>query len=170
MILYLCRHGIADDSSASGRDEDRALTAEGRDKFRKAAKGFAHLEPRVGHILSSPLVRARQTAEILRDVLAKATEINPPVTLEAHLGLGARWEPLRQTIKILPGRPREVVLVGHEPFMSHLLGALCFGESSGGRGGRVEFKKGAMAALEMDADLNGGTLLWFMTAGILKGR
>src|SRR5215467_9906384 len=66
MNIYIVRHAIAEDLPRSGPgDAMRALTAEGRKKMKEAAAGFAQLDPVIDRIFTSPLVRARQTAEII---------------------------------------------------------------------------------------------------------
>ena len=75
MRLYIVRHGIAVSHGTPGvSDEGRALTEEGIEKMRQAAKGLRSLDFIPEVILSSPLLRARQTAEILLDVLDKKIE------------------------------------------------------------------------------------------------
>src|ERR1051325_10595965 len=74
MKLYLVRHGIAEEAKDTKPDGQRALTPEGIEKFKQAAKGFARMldeEETIAVILTSPLARARQTAEILAKALAK---------------------------------------------------------------------------------------------------
>ena len=74
MLLYFFRHGIAEDQSKSGRDEDRVLTEEGREKVGKAARGLKGLGVEIDHIFSSPLPRALETAEIVgKEIIRKKT-------------------------------------------------------------------------------------------------
>src|SRR6185436_6950664 len=66
MEIYIVRHAIAEDAPSKGTgDAARALTEEGRQKMKEAAAGFAKLEFSIDKIFSSPLIRAKQTAEIL---------------------------------------------------------------------------------------------------------
>ena len=69
--IYIMRHGIAADLGAGGiiHDEDRPLTPEGRVKMQQAAEGIRRLELKFNLIFTSPLLRARQTAEVVADVL-----------------------------------------------------------------------------------------------------
>jgi broad specificity phosphatase PhoE len=69
--LYLMRHGIAADLGDAGvlKDEDRPLTLEGRAKMRQAAEGIGEFGLKLNLILTSPLLRARQTAEVVAEVL-----------------------------------------------------------------------------------------------------
>jgi phosphohistidine phosphatase len=68
MLLYLVRHGVAFDADPTQwpDDRDRPLTPDGEKKFREVAAGLATLAPTVDVVLSSPLVRAWQTAQILQ--------------------------------------------------------------------------------------------------------
>ncbi|HYC21197.1 MAG TPA: phosphohistidine phosphatase SixA [Candidatus Bathyarchaeia archaeon] len=135
--LYLVRHGIAEDHAASGRDADRALTRSGREKMAKAARGLEALEVAPSVILTSPLVRTRETAEIIADQLGRIAiedcdAIAPGVDHAAVARLVAK-------------RLREgsVMLVGHEPDMSELFSFLLTGE----RSLQSHFKKGTVACL-----------------------
>ena len=160
MILYLCRHGIAEDAGAGQSDADRALTPEGIKKFRTAAKGFAELEPEVSHILTSPLLRARQTAEILVDALERDKKKVELVVCNA-LGPGANLRGLLGQLHDL--RATGAVAVGHEPSMSAFVGELCFGTA-----GRCAMKKGAIAAIDLDERQRTGMLLYLLQPGQLR--
>lgn len=155
MILYLCRHAAAEEAIGAMRDEDRPLAPDGIDKFRRAARGFAALEPDVTHIVTSPLLRARQTAEILFDILAQDKHVSlDPTVLEA-LGPPGKLEVLLSKVQAIKGA-KNVVAVGHEPTLSAWIGLLCFGER-----GRCSLKKGAMAAIEL-GERQRGELLWLL--------
>src|SRR5438477_12979829 len=77
MELLIVRHAIAVEHGdpAFDNDDDRPLTPEGIHKFRLAARGLKEIAPRLDRIVSSPLVRARQTAEILREIVAPSRKI-----------------------------------------------------------------------------------------------
>ena len=121
MNLYLLRHAIAAASSAGGfADSKRQLTPEGRTKLRRAAKGMKALELDFDLILSSPYLRARQTAEIVADLFESRSRLE----FTEHLKPAARPEALVQALRRLEGPPDEVLLVGHEPFLSHLVSVL----------------------------------------------
>ena len=155
MILYLCRHAAAEDARADLRDEERALTPEGIAKFRKAAKGFCALEPDVTHIVTSPLLRARQTAEILFEALAEDGQVSTdPIILDV-LSAPGKLDVLLQKVRGIK-HAVNVVAVGHEPILSTWIGQLCFGTH-----GACVMKKGAIAAIEL-AERNRGELLWLM--------
>jgi len=159
--LYLVRHAIAAERGPKFPDDNlRPLTKEGIAKMRTAARGFADLDPEIGAVISSPLVRARQTAEILLAELDPAPvhelleELSPgysPADLADALG---RYE-----------KQRVVALVGHEPdlgtFAAWLIGAHK----------AIPFKKGGIACFEVSEfppDRH-STLLWAATPRMLRG-
>lgn len=160
MMLYLCRHGIAEDAAPS--DDARALTREGVKKFREAARGFVRLEPAVTHILTSSLVRARQTAEILADVLADA-RLSAEPRVSCALAPPGDLRMLLSEIRDLAAC-RSVVAVGHEPTLSRWVGQLCFGAT-----GSCEMKKGAIAGIELDAAMRHGHLMFLLQPAQLRG-
>ena len=155
MILYLCRHAAAADATGAQPDEDRALTPEGSAKFRKAARGFCALDPAVTHILTSPLLRARQTAEILFDILAEAGQLALDPIVTDTLAPPGKLAGLLAKARGLKAAGN-IIAVGHEPTLSTWIGQLCFGQ-----GGACELKKGAIAAVEL-TERSAGTLLWLM--------
>jgi phosphohistidine phosphatase len=144
------------------RDADRPLTAEGAKSFRRAAKGLVKLigAEEISHLVSSPLLRARQTADIVAGVLR---EEGVKMAVEVSDTLGVRAE-ARAFVKMLGGLrgATGVIAVGHEPTLSAWVGELCFGKA-----GRVQFKKGAVAAIELEHGK--GELAWLMQPGMLRG-
>jgi len=160
-MLYLVRHAIAEDRSDSGRDADRRLTAQGIAKMRRACAGLSRLGVAPDRVYTSPLVRARQTAELLCETLAPSTT---PKTLPALAPGGARNVPA--ALRALP-EAGAVALVGHEPDLGQLT-ALLIGCPPGA--GSIEFKKGGVAAIELGAlppELP-GTLCWLLTPRQLR--
>uniref|UniRef100_A0ACD5GP52 Phosphohistidine phosphatase SixA n=1 Tax=Desertifilum tharense IPPAS B-1220 TaxID=1781255 RepID=A0ACD5GP52_9CYAN len=99
MELYLIRHGIAADREAYERDRDRPLTEEGRKKTQKVAKRLRSLDLNFDLILTSPLIRARQTAEILLSqhlapLLQESEHLAPEGELQAWLAwLNSQYRP-----------------------------------------------------------------------------
>jgi phosphohistidine phosphatase len=150
MLLYFLRHGIAEEATLGQPDFARQLTDKGRERMVEEGKALAKLGIEVGLILTSPAVRARQTAEIVAEALGG------PVEEEKGLGGGCE---LSRLAEALEGRrlPEAVMLVGHEPDFSETIGELI-------GGGRVAMKKGAVACLEVTGVAGGGaTLLWLIT-------
>ncbi len=161
MILYLVRHAIAEDSSASGRDADRALTTEGKAKMRRAAAGLAALEVRLGRILTSPYRRAVETAEILAAALGSVeTRVLP------ELAAGA--DPTAVLAALRPHRQVDALaLVGHQPDLGYLSSQVMTGRPDACP---LPFKKGAVACFEI-AEPRGslrGELSWFLTPKQLR--
>jgi len=151
MDLLLIRHGIAEDRSRLLRDTDRRLTDEGRLRMQAVALALREklLEDIPVLLLTSPLVRAVETAEILERSWGL-----PEVLTEESLGDGD----LRRFLAALRQLPAEalVAAVGHEPWLGRWAEALC--------GHAVHFSKGGSACLRLDpADVSRGTLLWTHT-------
>jgi phosphohistidine phosphatase len=159
MNLYLLRHAIASEQSArSGfADSKRQLTAEGRQKLRRAAKGMKAFGLDFDVILSSPYLRARQTAEIVAEMF----EMPARLQFSEHLKPNGRPAALIQQILKLSGPPDEVLLVGHEPWLSGFLSLL----ASGGPNCAVAMKKAGLCKLAADALQPGrcATLEWLLT-------
>lgn len=110
------RHGPAEDEAASGRDGDRALTPAGRDRVRLVARELIRRGKTPQIVLSSPLVRARQTAEILLQEAAlgaAALELRNELAMTGHL-----HDLVNETVA---AKRKRVVLVGHEPELSSLI-------------------------------------------------
>ncbi len=154
--IYLVRHGEAEDVSSTGRDRDRALTPDGHVRTRRAARGLARLEAVPALLVSSPLLRARETADEIATVLSRARreiwdELSPGVD---EYALVARIE---------GANPREdVMLVGHEPDLGELLAYFLTGSRSGFR---TRFRKGAVACVRagMPPPQGRATLEWMLT-------
>jgi len=162
MKLYLVRHGIAEEAKDTKPDGQRALTAEGIEKFKQAAKGFVRMldeAEKLGVILTSPLVRARQTAEILAKALAKEGK---PATVKAEASLDFPGD-LNKAIDAARAARGDVALVGHEPYLSEWIGRLCFLSV-----GSVEMKKGAIAVIELEEAGLRGTLLQLLPPRVLR--
>jgi phosphohistidine phosphatase len=140
MYLYLVRHAIAfnPDPATWPDDRERPLTDTGEKKFRRAARGLKELAPRVDLVLSSPLRRAWQTAEIL---FAKA-DWPEPIRFD-------ELEPARppgQVVEALQPHAgvESLALVGHEPSLHELASYLLTGDPGSVR---LTFKKGGVACL-----------------------
>jgi phosphohistidine phosphatase len=119
--LYIMRHGPAEDSSASGRDFDRALTASGRDRVRDVARVLVREDEAPLVIVSSPLVRALQTAEIVAAV-TKLSERGG--TVETRRELSAGGTPHVLVRELVAQKKKRVMIVGHEPDLGTLVAHL----------------------------------------------
>ena len=163
MELLIVRHATAVDHGdpAYPRDEDRPLTPDGIHKFRAATRGLRELGVRLDRVVTSPLVRARQTAELLRDALAPDVDLDVSV----HLAPGGDFDTLLRDVAAL-GAER-VAVVGHEPHLSGLVSHTLVGP----RGhAPVLLKKGAAALVVFEGAPGAGTCLleWLMQPGALR--
>ena len=159
MRLLIIRHATAVPSGTPGiADDDRPLTPKGKARFRAAAKGLARMTPRPDVLLTSPLPRARQTAEIA----GRAWKRLAP-RIEPALASGR----LEAIVAALAKEPRDstVAIVGHEPVLAGLLARLV----GAPRGEPFAFKKGGAALVDLpDGPLAGGRLIWFVKPRILR--
>ncbi len=155
MELYILRHGIAEDAPAGMRDEDRQLTDEGREKLRKLLRTAARARVRPSLILTSPLVRAVQTAEIASSELGYGGLMLRSDALVPEADPYDTWAEIR-THQDEPA----ILLASHNPLCSRLPGFLL-----GCLAMQVHFGKGAMACIEFDrfgAEPR-GVLRWMLT-------
>lgn len=119
MIIHLVRHAEAIDRTVEVPEDHRFLTVRGRKRFRKVAESLVESGIKPDIILTSPLIRAVQTADILAEALHYREELQ--VTPLLSPGFGP--ESLEELLKILP-QGAEIVLVGHEPDFGELAQAL----------------------------------------------
>lgn len=125
MELYIIRHGIAQERSPGISEVERSLTKEGRQKTEKIAKRLHNLAVEFDLILTSPLVRARQTAEILLEhQLSSQLETTDHLTPggDIYAWLREWWEPQQHPPET------SIALVGHEPSLSQWTEILLWGE------------------------------------------
>ncbi len=158
--LYLIRHAVAADRGEEWPDDDkRPLTDDGIARMRKAARGLARLEVAIDILFTSPLVRARQTA----DIVAAALDTRPSIVTIESLAPGATYAALVADLE-KHGRKSRLALVGHEPGLGELAGRLV------GSRRAIEFKKGAVCRIDLDEipPAGPGQLRWFLTPRILR--
>ena len=158
--LYLIRHAVAEERSEEWPDDTkRPLTDEGIARMRKNARGLVRLGVTLDVVLTSPLVRTRQTA----DILAAAFESRPPVVAFDALAPGASHDLVLADLEKQSRRTR-IALVGHEPGIGELAARLV------GSRRAFEFKKGAACRIDMESLAPGGpgALRWFLTPRILR--
>jgi phosphohistidine phosphatase len=162
MDLYLLRHAIAlDREDFHGSDDSqRPLTTDGRKKMRRAAKGMRKLGLCFDVILSSPYVRARDTADIVADTYTNRRHLKLTGLLEP----GADQKALVRHLSTL-GSTHSIMLVGHEPDLSTLLAKLIGAR----RSQAVKLKKGALCLLSIKKLEYGACakLEWLLTANHL---
>jgi len=158
MKLYFLRHGQAGEREDwHGDDFDRPLTTDGIKRMEREADTIAELDLEVETIITSPLVRARQTAEIV----AKRLKLRKNLIEDENLGLEFNLQRLVQILEHYP-KAGTVMLVGHEPSMSRTMGQLV-------GGARIDFKKGALACVELvDASAPTAELVWLIPPRVLS--
>ena len=159
MYLLLIRHAIAAPlGEPAQRDEDRPLTPEGEERFRRVAEALVHFSPKPRTIFTSPLLRARQTA----DIAAQAWRNLVPQVLDALVE--GDWRLIRRALGPLDSEDT-VALVGHEGWISELTATLVGSDTPPA----FDFKKGGVALLEISAKKpNRGTLHWFIPPRVLR--
>jgi phosphohistidine phosphatase len=149
MNLYIVRHAIAVPRGTPGYDDDsqRPLTDTGRKKMKKIVKGLLQLDLDLDVILSSPYVRARDTAKIL----AKEFDLQDKIAFSDNLIPPGNFENLVSEIHEKYDVDN-LALVGHEPMLSSLISWLATGNTDM----RVTLKKGGVAYLSTDNLYQGG--------------
>jgi phosphohistidine phosphatase len=159
--LFLVRHAIAAERGPKYPDDRlRPLTVAGAKKFSESVPGLIAMGVVVDFVLTSPLVRARETATLLASGLKPKPAL---VEIEA-LAPGGRPQAIVEAIKTHSKRHRRLALVGHEPDLGELAAKLL------GARGMIEFKKGAVCLIEVDGATPGGpgTLRWMLTPKALR--
>lgn len=124
MELYLIRHGIAGERTSDVEDEKRSLTNIGRQKTRQVAKRLLSLGLRFELILTSPLERSRQTAEILQ-----ASGLSSQVKESAHLAPDGNIYAWLKWIEQWGREPEIMAIVGHQPNLGQWAEILIWGET-----------------------------------------
>lgn len=161
MQIYLLRHGIAEDQKPGGRDEDRELTPEGKKKLQDVLRAARQAEVSPSLILTSPLRRAIQTAELAAGVLGYKDDLLRTKALEPGSSTKCVWEEVRVHKNV-----RELMMVGHEPLFGSLTAYLL-----GTPALQMDFKKGAVARVDVEqfGPEPRGVLKWYLIAK-LAGR
>jgi phosphohistidine phosphatase len=159
MRLLMIRHATAVPRGTPDMpDDERPLTKAGERRFGRAAQGLARLVKRPDTLLSSPLPRARRTAEIAAKAWGKVEVEEEPALA------GGSYDEITTALSRFPTESM-VAIVGHEPDLSTLLGRL-LGTS---RGERLTFKKGGAALTEIPGPVTeGGTLVWYLPPRVLR--
>lgn len=160
LALYLVRHAIAAERGEKyPNDAKRPLTSDGIARMRQAVHGFKKLDPGIDLVLTSPLVRARHTAEILM------AGLSPAPAMEVLDVLAPGHSPSDVAAALTSGRLRHAIaIVGHEPDLGQL-GAWLLGARQ-----PLVFKKGGMARIDVAGLPPGkdGQLIWLATPRMLR--
>ena len=158
MLLHLLRHADAGDPDAWDRpDAERPLSDKGRKQSNRLGEHLSAIGFKADLFLTSPKVRAAETAEMVADPL------KTKVAIDERLA-GSLDVDVVEAILSDAGDPGRVVIVGHDPDFSELLSTLA--------GAELEMKKGALASVEVDRPLRSGAgrLRWLIPPDALKGR
>lgn len=161
--FYVLRHAKAKSHQSWGNKDDskRPLTRSGEKEMWRVAKAMKQMGLEFDLILSSPFVRARRTAEIVREVFNSRPKFKLTAALAADADPG---QFLRQGRKLL-GSAQKIVTVGHDPFLSEMISLLLAGKSNAG----IELDKAGMCKLTSESLRAGsGTLHWLLTPEQLK--
>ncbi len=162
MQCLLIRHGIAvPREDWGGAEPQRPLSDKGRTRTRHAAEGLARLTLKPDLILTSPLIRAHQTAEIVQRALGK----KPPVRMCEELMPGHPPEQIAELLGTFP-QDHTLVCVGHEPGLGELAGLLLFGKASGGL--RIRKAGACLIHCPDGAKPGRGYLEWWMPPSQLR--
>src|SRR5256885_2215832 len=157
--LYLIRHGVAEERGDAWPDDTkRPLSEAGIERMRKAARGLARLDVSIDVVLTSPLVRARQIA----DIVASALDPRPALATIDSLAPEGTYAALMADLE-KHGRKGRLALVGHEPGIGELAARLIGSRHS------FEFKKGAVCRIDVDEipPAGPGDLRWMMSPRML---
>ena len=158
--LYLVRHAVAAERGEEWPDDTkRPLTERGIARFKASVAGLAAFDTAIDEIFTSPLVRAKQTADLL------AAGMKPMPAVKLLDGLAPGQGPAAVMAQLAKAaRRRRIALVGHEPDLgelaAHLLAA----------GRPVEFKKGAVCRIDLEGitSKRAGSMIWFAPPKVLR--
>ena len=144
MLIYLLRHGIAEEGGGGMRDGERALTDEGWKKLRKSSAVWRQLVEPPQVVFSSPLRRARETASVLVEALGRKLDVRIDDALVPSA-------PAAVAMSLLEAEQHSgttsVAVVGHEPHLGYLLGLLLTGHPRL----PIPLKKGMLVAVETES-------------------
>lgn len=131
MKLYIIRHGIAADGADYAKDADRPLTPEGDRKTTKIAKQLHKMQIHFDLILTSPLVRAEQTAKILQKAgLAEQIEISPHLAPAGEIKDWLKWLESWRDSMLEKGGGTSLAIVGHQPNLGNWAEILLWGQAN----------------------------------------
>ena len=159
MRVLFVRHATAADKGAfGGSDLERPLTDEGREDARRMFKALSNLYPEPNQVISSNAVRARETAEIFCSCFGKSKP-----TESSLLNPGCGYKDFRKLVSELSARPDFVVIVGHEPDFSHILGQII-----GDGGLRIDVKKASCIEVDINSICKGELKLMMTPKTVAK--
>ena len=158
--IYLIRHGMAEERGEAWPDDTkRPLTDEGMTRLRRAARSLSKLDVSFDVVLTSPLVRTKQTAEIVAAEFAPRPAVINVDALAPGGSSAAVFAELEKHEK-----RRRIAIVGHEPGIGDLAARLV------GTKHEIQFKKGAVLRVDVESlpPKGPGTLRWFLAPKFLR--
>ncbi|MEY4918116.1 MAG: phosphohistidine phosphatase SixA [Verrucomicrobiota bacterium] len=162
MNLFVLRHGIASDPGENGlpknlKDAERPLSAKGKQRMWQIAAALRAMELKFDVVATSPLLRARQTALII----SESMELRRKLLFTDNLMPDGNPKLLVDQLNDLGSRAKNVLLVGHEPYLSRLISLLVAGDTAAA----IDLRKGGLAKLEIEAlrYARCATLTWLLT-------
>jgi len=162
MKLYLLRHGDAGEAGDPRyKENERPLTPKGIQRTKQLAHVLREMEISFDAVLTSPLTRARETAEII----VRGLKLPDPLRVSEYLAPSGSMEELVHQINMIRPTPKSVLLAGHEPYLSGFTSLLC----TGGPGFPMVFKKGALCRLDIQVLTCGkcGALDWLLQPRVI---
>jgi phosphohistidine phosphatase len=161
MEIYILRHGIAEDSAGGQSDASRRLTPAGEKKLRRVLAGARDAGLKPDLILTSPYVRAVQTAEIAKAELGFKDDLLQTESLVPYSNPFEVWDEIRGHADA-----KQILVAGHNPLLSSLV---CF--LIGAAGHAIDLKKSALARVDVytPAPQPRGTLVWLLTPRSVGG-
>ena len=160
--LYLIRHGVAAERGEDYPDDSkRPLTADGITRLKKEAKALESLGVGFDHIITSPLVRTKQTAEVFAEHLQSKPSVS---SSDALAPAGTPAAVISELSKHM--RKARIALVGHEPNIGELAARLIGARTP------LEFKKGAICRIDFEVfpPKGAGQLRWFAPPRMLRSK
>jgi phosphohistidine phosphatase len=145
MNIYLIRHSDSEGISKGLKDSERKLTPDGEIKIRNASLFWKNIIPEFDYIISSPYLRALQTAKIIASVYNHKKEI----LVDKRLGCGSETDSLIEILNSF--QSGEIAIVGHQPDLSNHLSRLI-----SSAGASAEFKKCAIAKISFSNKVREG--------------
>jgi len=154
LTIYVLRHGVAEERREGRPDATRALTTAGKQKLRSVLRLAKKAGVTPDIILTSPLTRALETAEMVAEILGCRKKPTVTKTLLPSSSPGRVWKEISET-----KMPR-VLIAGHEPLLSHFISFLLKCPAL-----QIDLKKGALVRVDMASSESGtsGTLKWMLT-------
>lgn len=165
MLFYIIRHAIAEPLGEANAfsDERRALTPVGRERMQRIAKGLRRLAVEFDLVLTSPLVRAVETAEILVAEMGASRDL---IKQTETLAPGASFEPLFEEIRRYPA-VESLAVVGHQPGLGDLVSLLVVGQPGALA---LELKKGSVCLVKIERTIPSfrGRMAWLLAPKQLR--